>query len=136
MSRHRVKTIGFDDDEYDEYDDEDEYNETGDGIEGDDSELTEEDREQLRLGTIEVQNLLQVLQQDGNAGAATISEKEIREALWHYYYDVDKAVEYLKSMFFFGLLLRFTPILFYLVDMPIRMGLLQLARNREETLGD
>lgn len=93
MSRHRVKTIGYDDDDYEEDYDEEE------GIE-EESELTEEDREQLRLGTIEVQNLLQLLQQDDNAagGVEKITEKEIREALWHYYYDVDKAVGYLKSM--------------------------------------
>jgi elongation factor 1 alpha-like protein len=94
MSRHRVKTIGFDDDDYEEY-----YDDEGDEEGGDDSELTEEDREQLRLGTIEVQNMLQVLQQDNSTTGelAKIPEKEIREALWHYYYDVDKAVGYLKS---------------------------------------
>lgn len=102
MSRHRVKTIGFDDDDYEEYYDE----EDEEGIEGDGSELTEEDREQLRLGTIEVQNLLQLLQQDdsaGDGGLATITEKEIKEAVWHYYYDVDKAVAYLKSTHCFRL---------------------------------
>lgn len=93
MSRHRVKAIGVEDDDYEEYYEEEEGEE-------EESELTEEDREQLRLGTIEVQNLLQLLQQDDGAAVAVanITEKEIREALWHYYYDVDKAVGYLKSM--------------------------------------
>lgn len=117
MSRHRVKTIDFEDEDYEEYYDEEEEG----GGEGD-AELTEEDREQLRLGTIEVQSLLQALQQDDNAAGslANITEKEIREALWHYYYDVDKAVGYLKSMHYFWDPIRALPCLREAVPLSIR----------------
>jgi elongation factor 1 alpha-like protein len=43
----------------------------------------------MRLGTVRVQEAL--------GSAVPVSEKEIQEALWHYYYDVDKSVTYLKS---------------------------------------
>jgi elongation factor 1 alpha-like protein len=65
----------------DEYEDED--------AAGDDG-LTEEDRESLRVGTVEVRNAL-------GPGYSFISEKDIQDALWHYYYDVAKSVSYLKS---------------------------------------
>ena len=47
--------------------------------------------EQMRIGTTKVQDAL--------GSSFSISEKEIQEALWHYYYDIDKSVSYLKSKF-------------------------------------
>lgn len=79
MSRHRVKNVAvYEDDEYD-----DDY---------EDDELSPEDREQLRLGTIETRQLLQ-----SQIPPVPATDQEIQEALWHYYYDVDKSVEYLSS---------------------------------------
>lgn len=47
----------------------------------------------MRLGTIAVRDAL------GN-DVPSITDKDIQEALWHYYYDLDKSVKYLlqKSM--------------------------------------
>lgn len=45
--------------------------------------------EQLRLGTIKVRDVL------GND--LPITDKEIEDSLWHYYYDIDKTVNYLIS---------------------------------------
>lgn len=49
--------------------------------------------EQMRQGTIAVRDAL------GN-DVPGITDKDIQEALWHYYYDLDKSVTYLlqKSM--------------------------------------
>ena len=81
MSKHRIKTVAVDDDLYDDFDDaEDEADET--------EALTAEDREQLRLGTLKVREALT---------GVSASDSEIQEALWHYYYDVEKSVAYLKS---------------------------------------
>jgi homoserine acetyltransferase len=79
MSKHRVKSVALDDDfegGYD-YDDDEEAG------------LSVEDKEQMRIGTIQVQELL------GTEFSAT--DDEIQEALWHYYYDVAKSVSYIKS---------------------------------------
>ncbi|EEP76312.1 TEF1 protein [Uncinocarpus reesii 1704] len=81
MSRNRVKNVAYDDDDY--YD-EDEY--------GDEGELSPEDREQMRLRTTEVQELLR-----SEIPPIQAKEEEIWESLWHYYYDVDKTVAYLRS---------------------------------------
>lgn len=81
MSRHRVKNISYDDDDLD------------DEIDDNDDELSPEDREQMRLATIEVQQLLR-----SQIPAIEAKEDDIWETLWHYYYDVDKSVEYLTSM--------------------------------------
>lgn len=81
MSNHRVKSVRANDDDYDyAYD---EYDSEGDG------ELNEEDKEQMRLGTINVRDAL------GSEIPAT--DDEIQEALWHYYYDIAKSVSYIKS---------------------------------------
>ena len=47
----------------------------------------------MRLGTMAVRDML-------GGDVPGISDKDIQEALWHYYYDVDKSVNYLlqKSM--------------------------------------
>lgn len=46
----------------------------------------------MRLGTLEVWARLP-------EGSSHITEKQIHEALWHYYYDVDKTVGYLVASY-------------------------------------
>ncbi|EXJ69369.1 elongation factor 1-alpha [Cladophialophora psammophila CBS 110553] len=85
MSNRRVKSLALGEDDYDDYEDYgDDY-----GDDGGDNELSAEDKEQLRQGTIKVRAAL------GPAFPAT--ENEIQEALWHYYYDIGKSVTYLKN---------------------------------------
>jgi elongation factor 1 alpha-like protein len=43
----------------------------------------------MRLGTIQVRECLP-------QESRHITDKQIQEALWHYYYDVDKSVSYLQ----------------------------------------
>ncbi|KAF2494519.1 elongation factor 1 alpha [Lophium mytilinum] len=76
----RVKALDYDDD--DVYSDDDLDEGDGDG-------MTDEDKEQLRLGTINVKSAL--------GPSLSIPDTEIQEALWHYYFDVAKAVSYLKN---------------------------------------
>lgn len=85
MSNRRVKSLALDDDGYDDYDDYDEDDQPAGN-----EELSPEDKEQMRQGTIEVRQGL------GPDFSAT--DNEIQEALWHYYYDVSKSVSYLKSI--------------------------------------
>lgn len=77
----RAKNVDYDDDEM--YSDED-YDE---GAEGDG--MTDEDREQMRIGTINVRKEL--------GPGVKVTDAQIQEALWHYYYDVAKSVSYIKS---------------------------------------
>ena len=42
----------------------------------------------MRIGTIAVREVLP-------AATTQITDKEIQESLWHYYYDVEKTVAYL-----------------------------------------
>ena len=79
MSHKRIKNIVLDDD-YDSY--EEDYCGAGDS-------LTPEDKEQLRIGTTAVRKAL-----DSNNA---VTDEEIQDSLWHYYYDIDKTVTYLKS---------------------------------------
>lgn len=65
-------------DKYDEYEEED--------------ELSPEDRAAMNSGTAEVQKAL------GN-DADKVTVTQIQEALWHYYYDVEKSVAYLTRTF-------------------------------------
>ncbi len=85
MSNRRVKNLAREDeyDDYDDYDDEPEVTSNGN------DELSPEDKESMREGIIKVRAAL------GPTFPAT--DKEIEEALWHYYYDVSKSVTYLKS---------------------------------------
>lgn len=46
--------------------------------------------EHLRLGTAKVRDVL--------GPELPITDKEIEDSLWHYYYDIDKTVNYLLSM--------------------------------------
>lgn len=83
MSNRRVKSLEYDDDDFDYDEDyEEEYNQGQD-------EVSPEDKEHLRLGTIEVREIL------GRGYQAT--DAEIQDALWNYYYDIGKTVAYIKS---------------------------------------
>jgi elongation factor 1 alpha-like protein len=76
----RVKNIDYDDDEL--YDDEDEqYEEDG---------YTDEDRNNFAT-------LTPVVQAELDEAGLQASNKEIEDALWHYYWDVGKSVAYLKN---------------------------------------
>ncbi|KAF4547679.1 Elongation factor 1 alpha-like protein-like protein [Elsinoe fawcettii] len=89
MSGHRrVKNIDYDDaDEYDDY--EEEYDEAAPVANAGGEELTDEDKEQLRIGTAKVRSIL--------GDPSHISNAVVEEALWHYYYDIEKTVTYLKN---------------------------------------
>jgi elongation factor 1 alpha-like protein len=81
---HRAKNVDYDDDDY--YSD-DEYFEDDSGAAV--PEMTEEDRESMRMGTARVREALD--------SSVSVTDAQIEEALWHYYYDVGKSVSYLKS---------------------------------------
>jgi elongation factor 1 alpha-like protein len=83
MSRHQyVRSLDVHDamEEFEGYSEEEE------------DELSPEDRALMNQGTIDVQAALGV-----EASKVTIAQ--IEEALWHYYYDVDKSVAYLTAKF-------------------------------------
>lgn len=84
MSNRRVKALDYDEDDLDDYDEE--YDEVDDGQE----ELSSEDKELLRLGTVEVRKVLGPAYQQ-------VSESEIHDALWNFYYDVPKTVNQIKG---------------------------------------
>ena len=86
MSRHRnfqglERVAGTVLDEYDGYEEE----EIDDGI-------TPEDRQQLAQGAIQVREVL-------GEKADKVTAAQIQEALWHYYYDIDKTADYLTRKF-------------------------------------
>ena len=84
---HRVKQIDYDEDDlYDE-----EANDNYNGDDQDDDGLTAEDRENLS-------NLTPVVRAELDEAGFQASDKEIQDALWHYYWDVGKSVVYLKSL--------------------------------------
>jgi elongation factor 1 alpha-like protein len=62
------------------------------GYSEEEDELSPEDRALLTQGTADVQAALGV-------EASKVTVAQIEEALWHYYYDVDKSVAYLTSKF-------------------------------------
>ncbi|XP_044716251.1 elongation factor tu GTP binding domain-containing protein [Hirsutella rhossiliensis] len=72
--------------------DDDDLADQHDGYEDGDEELSPEDRASMSKGTAEVQKAL------GNV-ASKVTVTQIQEALWHYYYDVEKSVGYLKRTF-------------------------------------
>lgn len=78
MSRHRVKNIGYDDDDY-----------SDDGYDSPDPE----EQEHLQRCTQDVLSQLRAGQP-----SVTATKEEIQEALWHYYNDVEKSVNYLRGM--------------------------------------
>lgn len=89
MAHRRVKDISYDEDDLD-YSDEEYYGDEGAGDAGD-GDMSAEDKEQMRVGTINVREAL------GDEFQAFFTDAQIQEALWHYYYDVGKSVTYLKS---------------------------------------
>jgi elongation factor 1 alpha-like protein len=74
--------------DYDDYEDDDDYSEEEAG----DGSMTEDDKEQMRVGTQRVREELGEFE-------AGISVAQIQESLWHYYYDVAKSVNFLKNKF-------------------------------------
>lgn len=80
MSRHRVDY--GDELDYDKYEEEEEEEE----------ELSPEDKALMKRGTADVRAALSIQ-------ASKVTDAQIQEALWHYYYDVDKAVAYLITKF-------------------------------------
>lgn len=83
MSRHQyVRNLDYQDavNEYEGYSEEEE------------DELSPEDRALMAQGTADVQAALGV-------EASKVTTAQIEEALWHYYYDLDKTVAYLISKF-------------------------------------
>lgn len=79
MSKHRVKNVGYDDDDYsdDEYDSPD-----------------PEEQEFLQQCTTAVLEQLRAGQP-----SVSVTKEEAQEALWHYYNDVEKSVNYLRGTF-------------------------------------
>ncbi|KAI1741626.1 hypothetical protein F4680DRAFT_56238 [Xylaria scruposa] len=84
MSRHQAYR------NYDYENDLDEYE--GAGYSEDDDELSPEDRAQMTAGTTQVRTAL-------GTDSSKVTTQQIEEALWHYYYDVNKAVAYLASKY-------------------------------------
>ncbi|MCJ1312271.1 Hsp70 suppressor, GTPase facilitates ribosomal subunit dissociation [Agyrium rufum] len=85
MSRHKlVKTLDLDN-ELDDYDGGEEYDYDGTGQGGD--EMSPEDRERMRIATAETFSIL--------GPDVPVTEKEVQDSLWYYYYDVQKTVDYL-----------------------------------------
>lgn len=80
----RTRNVGYDDDDL--YDDDDYYEEEEAEV------MSADDKEQMRISTISAREAL------GTSGA-NITDAQIQEALWHYYYDVGKSVSYLKNKF-------------------------------------
>lgn len=78
MSRHRIKDIAYDDDELYDYDEDDGYN--------------WEEQEYLQQCTTEVFNQLRT-----GDPPVTATREEVQESLWHYYNDVEKTVNYIRS---------------------------------------
>lgn len=93
MSKHRIKSVDLDEDYDNSYDNdyEENYGHTGLDTSEEDG-LTAEDKEQLQTGTVQVRNNL-------GQSFSFITDKEIQDTLWHYYYDIAKSVAYLKSVF-------------------------------------
>jgi len=84
MSNKRIKSVMYDwEDESDGYDEEETY------AGGEDEELSEEDKLQMEKGTRKVREVL--------GPDVSISDKDIHASLWHYYYDIDKTVDYILS---------------------------------------
>ncbi|KAM0251802.1 hypothetical protein ACHAP5_001465 [Fusarium lateritium] len=85
MSRHRIVHTFDTNDIVSEFDGDD-YEETGE------EELSQEDRQAMDEGAAEVRQAL-------GTEADKVTKAQIEEALWHYYYDIDKSVTYLMKTF-------------------------------------
>jgi len=94
MAHRRVKDVDYDEEE-DYYDDEDDsyYTEATPATPAAPT-MSAEDQASLRDGVVAVR---EVLGGEGTDGAA-VTTKEIEESLWYYYFDVEKTVAYLLSM--------------------------------------
>ncbi|KAJ5479112.1 hypothetical protein N7530_004621 [Penicillium desertorum] len=77
MSRHRIKDVDYDDDDF--YDDDDEL-------------ADPEEQEFLQQCTTAVLQQLRAGQP-----SVTATKEEVQDALWHYYNDIDKSVNYLRG---------------------------------------
>ncbi|ETS78074.1 hypothetical protein PFICI_10136 [Pestalotiopsis fici W106-1] len=87
MSRHQAYR------NYDYENDLDEFDGGEDDYEGEEEEgLSAEDKEQMEACTAEIRSIL-------GPQASKVTTAQIQEALWHYYYDVDKSVTYLITKF-------------------------------------
>ena len=84
MSRHQAYR------NYDYQNDIEEYD--GQEYSDEDQDLSPEDKAQLAQGTQDVKAAL-------GPQADKVTTQQIQEALWHYYYDVDKSVAYLINKF-------------------------------------
>ncbi|KAI1329402.1 hypothetical protein F5Y16DRAFT_397321 [Xylariaceae sp. FL0255] len=84
MSRHQAYR------NYDYENDLDEYE--GAGYSDEEDELSPEDRASMKTGTAHVRAAL-------GSESSKITTSQIEEALWHYYYDIDKSVAYLVSKY-------------------------------------
>jgi len=82
MSRHQA---------FRNYDYENDLDEYEGGFE-DEEEISQEDRDQMAAATAKVQEAM-------GSQAAFLTTDQIQEALWHYYYDVEKSVAYLTKKF-------------------------------------
>ncbi|KAM0562761.1 hypothetical protein ACHAPJ_001601 [Fusarium lateritium] len=85
MSRHRIVHTFDANDIVSEFDGDDYEEEV-------ENELSPEDRQAMDEGTTEVRRAL-------GTEANKVTKSQIEEALWHYYYDVDKSVTYLMKTF-------------------------------------
>lgn len=87
MSRHRIFQ------NYDYENELDDFDGGGEAVdEEEQEEMSPEDKVQMAEGTAEVTTLL-------GPQANKVTTQNIQEALWHYYYDVDKTVAYLIGKF-------------------------------------
>jgi len=85
MSRHQLYRNYDYENEMDDYD-------GGGQSDGEEGGLSAEDQALMTEGTAQVQQAL-------GSEAAKVTVAQIQEALWHYYYDVDKSVAYLIGKF-------------------------------------
>lgn len=88
MSRHRIFQNYDYENELDDFDGQGEVDEEEEGQE----ELSPEDKAQMAQGTAEIISLL-------GTQADKVTQQQIQDALWHYYYDIDKSVAYLVGKF-------------------------------------
>ncbi|KAI1805349.1 P-loop containing nucleoside triphosphate hydrolase protein [Daldinia bambusicola] len=84
MSRHQAYRNYDYENDLDEYD----ADEFGD----EEEELSPEDQAQMNVGTAQVRAALGV-------ESSKVTTQQIQDALWHYYYDVDKSVTYLMTKY-------------------------------------
>ena len=82
MSNKRVKNM-YSEDYDDDFADEDEFDDGGE-------EMSEEDKQQMERATKKVRDVL--------GSDVMVSDKDIQDSLWYYFYDVEKTVNYILGM--------------------------------------